>query len=119
MGSCSNKDAKPSDEAIANVRSQINSNPVMMYTKSTCPYCNRAKSLLEKMKVAFTFVQLDKEGANIASAVRSVSGMETVPVTYIAGEKIGGCDDLVAGIQNGTVQEKLRNAGLSFEEIKV
>lgn len=116
MGSSSSKNAPPSEETIATVRSQIDSNPVMMYAKSYCGYCARAKTLLEKMKVNPTVVQLDKEGANLVKAVESISGMSTVPVIYIGGEKIGGCDALVAGVQSGTVQEKLRNAGVHFEE---
>lgn len=117
MGSSCSKNAPASEETLATVRSQIESNPVMMYTKTYCGYCARAKTLLEKMKVNPTVVQLDSEGANLVKAVQAVSGMETVPVIYIGGEKLGGCDALVAGVQSGTVQEKLRNAGVHFEEV--
>jgi glutaredoxin 3 len=117
MGSSSSKNAPPCEESLATVRSQIDSNPVMMYTKTYCGYCARAKTLLGKMKVNPTVVQLDSEGANLVKAVETISGMETVPVIYIGGEKIGGCDALVAGVDSGTVQEKLRNAGVHFEEV--
>ena len=117
MGCSSSKNAIPSEESLATVRSQIDSNPVMMYTKTYCGYCARAKTLLEKMKVNPTIVQLDSEGSNLVKAVEAVSGMDTVPVIYIGGQKIGGCDALVAGVQSGTVQEKLRNAGVHFEEV--
>jgi glutaredoxin 3 len=119
MGSYLSTPSIQADDTTTQILSQIASNPVMMYSMTYCGACTKAKTLLERMKVTPTVVQFDKEkeGAKIAGAVRVVSGMNTVPVVYIGGEKIGGCDDLVAGIRWGTVQEKLKKAGVPFEDI--
>lgn len=65
---------------------------VLLFTRSGCPHCARAKDLLKKKGHAFQEV---KVGEHITlSGVRAVSGKLTVPQVFINGKHIGGADDL-------------------------
>ncbi len=69
---------------------------IEIYTKSTCPYCVRAKRLFDMKKVAFKEVGVDFGGTPKAEMVERSGGRSTVPQIFINGRHIGGCDDLFA-----------------------
>jgi glutaredoxin 3 len=68
---------------------------IIVYSKSTCPYCRAAKALLTKKGAVFTEIDLttDPEGQR---AMAQRAGRSTVPQIFIGGQHIGGCDDLHA-----------------------
>ncbi|WP_218080151.1 glutaredoxin 3 [Anthocerotibacter panamensis] len=67
---------------------------VEIYTWQTCPFCIRAKSLLNRKGVQFTEFQIDgDERAREAMAQRS-KGRRSVPQIFIDGQHVGGCDDI-------------------------
>lgn len=66
---------------------------VLMYMTAWCPYCARARALLEAKGVAFTEVNVDTTpGARDLMIARS--GRRTVPQIYVGEHHVGGCDDL-------------------------
>ena len=69
---------------------------VEIYTKTFCPYCWRAKHLLDAKGVAYTEVAVDSGGPERQHMIQRARGRTTVPQIFIRGEHIGGCDDLVA-----------------------
>jgi len=66
---------------------------IEMYTKATCPFCHRAKALLNAKGAAFTEIAIDSDAAKREEMIQR-SGRTTVPQVFIAGQHIGGCDDL-------------------------
>ncbi|RBP04182.1 glutaredoxin 3 [Roseiarcus fermentans] len=68
--------------------------PVVIYTKSTCPYCHAAKALLNKKGAAFDEIGVDGDRAAQAAMAEKAGGRSTVPQIFIGGVAIGGCDDL-------------------------
>ncbi len=69
---------------------------VTMYTTSWCPYCVRAKALLDKKGVAVREVNIEEvDGARDEMVDRS-GGRMTVPQIFIGDTHVGGCDDLHA-----------------------
>ena len=68
--------------------------PVVIYTKSTCPYCHAAKALLKKKGVAFEEIGVDGDRAAQAAMAEKAGGRSTVPQVFIGGRPIGGCDEL-------------------------
>ncbi len=80
---------------------------VEMYTTMWCPYCARARALLQKKGVAFTDIDLDAEPNRRGEMVRRAGGRRTVPQIFIDGEHIGGCDDMVALDRAGALDPKL------------
>lgn len=80
---------------------------VDIYTTMWCPYCARAKSLLEKKGVAYREIDLDEEPGRRAEMVERSHGGRTVPQIFIDGEHIGGCDDMMALERSGRLDPKL------------
>jgi glutaredoxin 3 len=80
---------------------------VEMYATMFCPYCARARALLEHKGVAFTEIDLYEEPRRRDEMIRRAGGRTTVPQIFIDGEHIGGCDDLVALDRAGGLDPKL------------
>jgi glutaredoxin 3 len=74
---------------------------VEIYTWRSCPFCIRAKQLLDRKQVAYQEHAIDgDETARTAMAAKS-GGRRSVPQVFINGEHIGGCDDLHALERSG------------------
>ena len=68
---------------------------VRMFTTLTCPYCVRAKALLQQRGVtAIEEVRIDLEPEQRAHMMQ-LTGRRTVPQIFIGETHVGGCDDLV------------------------
>ena len=67
--------------------------PVQVYVTNYCPYCVRAKSLLDRRKIPYETVDVTGDDAKREWLVQT-SGRRTVPQIFIDGKPIGGCDDL-------------------------
>lgn len=80
---------------------------VEMYTTIFCPYCSRARALLQKKGVAFLDIDIGEEPERRAEMIQRAGGRSTVPQIFIDGEHIGGCDDLVALDRTGRLDPKL------------
>lgn len=79
---------------------------VEIYSSSLCGFCVRAKMLLEQKGVPFTDISIDRD-PNKRAEMMERSGRRTVPQIFIAGEHIGGCDDLFAVERSGELDAKL------------
>lgn len=69
---------------------------VEIYTQPWCPYCARAKRLLEAKGVAFQEIEAPHGTSARQDAIRRSGGMTTVPQIFINGRHVGGCDELMA-----------------------
>jgi glutaredoxin-like protein len=68
--------------------------PVVIFAKPGCPYCARAKALLESRDCRYEEITM---GRNITSStLRAVSGSGAWPQVFIGGKLIGGADQLEA-----------------------
>lgn len=74
---------------------------VKMYTTQVCPYCTRAKSLLQQRGVT----QIEEIRVDLDPQARehmmSITGRRTVPQIFVGDTHVGGCDDLFALDQRG------------------
>ena len=69
---------------------------IEIYTQPWCPYCERAVHILTTKGVEFNEIDAPN-GSPARKLARERSGGRTsVPQIFIAGQHIGGCDDLVA-----------------------
>jgi len=68
--------------------------PVVIYTKATCPYCHAAKALLTRKGATFEEVGVDGDRAAQAAMAEKAGGRSTVPQIFVGGRHVGGCDDL-------------------------
>jgi len=70
--------------------------PIVIYTKSSCPYCHAAKDLLRRKDAAFEEIRVDGDRAAQAAMAVKAGGRRTVPQIFIGDAHVGGCDDLYA-----------------------
>lgn len=68
---------------------------VQMYLTPYCPYCVRAKALLQRKGVPFQEFNVEGDPEKRAWLAKA-TGMRTVPQIFIDGRSVGGCDDLHA-----------------------
>ena len=80
---------------------------VELYTTMWCPYCARAKALLDRKGIAYTEIDLMEQPNRRDEMVKRSGGRRTVPQIFIDGEHIGGSDDLVALDRAGGLDPKL------------
>lgn len=66
---------------------------VVMYTTGTCPYCIRAKNLLDRKQVEYTELRVDHD-AELRNEMHSRSRRFTVPQIFIGDFHVGGFDEL-------------------------
>jgi glutaredoxin 3 len=80
---------------------------VLIYTKSFCPYCDRAKDLLTRKGVKFEEVYLDDRPEEYAT-LKQRTGMMTVPQIFINDQLVGGYTDLAALDRDQKLDEMLK-----------
>ena len=80
---------------------------VELYTTMFCPYCARARALLERKGVAYTDIDILAAPARRGEMIQRAGGRTTVPQIFINGEHIGGSDELVALDRAGELDAKL------------
>jgi glutaredoxin 3 len=68
---------------------------ITLYTTGWCPYCARAKALLDRKGATYTEIDIEADAAKRAEMMER-SGRRTVPQIFIGDRHIGGCDDLHA-----------------------
>jgi len=68
--------------------------PALLLARHGCPYCHRAKALLQERGIHFEAVHLGEELT--MQGIRAASGRSTVPQVFIAGRLVGGADELAA-----------------------
>jgi glutaredoxin len=85
----------PVPSAMEQVDKLVASHPVMVFSKTTCPFCDKVKAMFAGLNVTVEYLELDKiaNGAEVQAALADKSGQRTVPNVFIQGKHIGGCDD--------------------------
>jgi len=68
---------------------------VIVYSSDYCPYCSRAKHLLQSKGVAFDEIKVDGK-PQIRAEMSQKAGRTSVPQIWIGNTHVGGCDDLYA-----------------------
>jgi glutaredoxin 3 len=69
---------------------------VTIYTKAYCPYCVRAKSVLDKKGVRYQELRIDDQPELRPQMIERAGGRSTVPQIFIGTRHIGGCDDMLS-----------------------
>ena len=80
---------------------------VEIYTTMFCPYCARAKALLQKKGASYIEHDIEAETARRDEMIERSGGRRTVPQIFIDGAHIGGSDELAALDRAGKLDAKL------------
>jgi glutaredoxin 3 len=68
--------------------------PIVIYTKSYCPYCHAAKALLAAKGATFEEISVDGDRVGQMAMAAKAHGRSTVPQIFIGDQHVGGCDEL-------------------------
>jgi glutaredoxin 3 len=83
------------------------SNEIIIYTTRTCPYCIRAKHLLEDKGLSYQEIAVDGK-PDVRAEMVEKARRTSVPQIWINGQHIGGCDDLHALNRSGQLDSLLK-----------
>jgi glutaredoxin 3 len=86
---------------------------IQVYTTDYCPYCTRAKALLEKRGLAFEEIDVSERPDLRRWLVEATGGRKTVPQVFIHGQSVGGYDDIAALDRAGRLVAMARREGTS------
>ncbi len=81
-------------------------NQVTIYTKNYCPYCKRAKALLDRKGVTYDEIDVTYD-ERLQAEMMERSQRRTVPQIFFGDQHIGGNDDLVALDQSGELDRQI------------
>ena len=74
-----------------------------------CPYCIRAKSLLERKKIKFTEINLHKEPNKFEEMQKNSNGARTLPQIFVNDKHIGDCDHIHLLESKGRLDDILKD----------
>ena len=106
---------QPTMSAQSIVSKALAENTVVVFSKTYCPFCTRVKAALKDKGIEFALIEMDvgevsyggesAEGADVHNVIKSQHGHRTVPAVFIKGKLLGGCDDTLAAISSGKIQQ--------------
>ncbi|SDT89616.1 glutaredoxin 3 [Halopseudomonas salegens] len=80
-----------------------------MYSSNYCPFCIRAKQLLESKGLNFEEIIVDGQPQLRADMTRLAGGRTSVPQIWIGQTYVGGCDELLTLERSGQLDPLLGN----------
>ena len=80
---------------------------IEIYTTTVCPYCVKAKRLLDAKDADYTEINLTGDDAGREALLKRANGMRTVPQIFINDRHIGGCDNLYELEEKGALDALL------------
>ena len=83
---------------------------VEIYTKYGCPYCSRARRLLDDKGVDYEEYEINSEPGRRDQMLERSNGRHTVPQIFIDGRHVGGSDDLAELDRAGRLDAMLEGA---------
>ncbi|KAK9887813.1 hypothetical protein WA026_000128 [Henosepilachna vigintioctopunctata] len=96
-----------SKDKTKTVEALIKSNKVVIFSKTTCPYCKMAKKVFDDMKKPYKAIELDRreDGDIIQCILGKMTGARTVPRVFVNGECLGGGSDVKELYKKGKLQK--------------
>ena len=83
---------------------------VILYTTTLCPFCIRAKRLLDAKYVSYIEIDVSEDLGMRQQMVERANGAQTVPQIFIGDQHVGGSDELVALENAGELDKWLEGA---------
>ncbi|XP_015761622.1 PREDICTED: glutaredoxin-like [Acropora digitifera] len=99
---------------ISEIKLKVSENKVVVYSKTYCPFCKKAKSALGETGLKdYVLFELDTmdEGDAYQDALKEITGARSVPRVFIGGKFVGGGDDVKALHSRGELKKMLVECG--------
>jgi cysteine synthase A len=104
------------------VHDVIAKEPVVLFALEWCEFCWSVRKLFGKLDVDYRSIDLDSveyqegdRGGKIRAVLAGLTGATTIPQIFVGGEHIGGCTELFDAMRDGTLQDRLKAAGVNFD----
>ncbi|XP_069087203.1 glutaredoxin 2 [Pleurodeles waltl] len=103
--------------AVKLVEEAISHNCVVIFSKTSCPFCTMAKNVFSDLNVAYTVIELDMQenGNQLQAVLHQMTGDRTVPRVFVNGTCIGGGTDTRKLHQQGKLLPLVRQCAASYE----
>ena len=101
-----------------NIKDWISPKKVVIFSKSYCPYCQRAKTFLSTRGISFEYAECDQISFSSTQSeqLQSLSGISTFPNIFIGTKSIRGCDSLMQLHSSGHLTKFFDEAGISYNK---
>jgi glutaredoxin 3 len=101
------------------LQNYVKKGTVFVFSKTVCPFCDKAKQLLKLLNVKFLSVEVDKDKTlkndhEFIKILQEHSKINTYPKIYIGVNCIGGFTDLRDRFQNGELYKILKEEEINF-----
>ena len=80
---------------------------ITLYITQYCPYCVRARGLLNAKEVTYNEIDIGAQPEQRAEMLQKSNGVTSVPQIFIGDTHVGGCDDLFATESAGKLDQLL------------
>eukprot|EP00440_Ansanella_granifera_P038295 gb/GFBE01041549.1/.p1 GENE.gb/GFBE01041549.1/~~gb/GFBE01041549.1/.p1 ORF type:complete len:343 (+),score=73.48 gb/GFBE01041549.1/:1-1029(+) len=101
------------------VKALIQEHDIIVFSKTTCPFCTRAKGVLKDEGSPFFVFELDElppeETSAMQDALVAITGARTVPRVFVRGNCLGGCDDVVALQEKGELSKVIKSSAFQIQ----
>lgn len=104
------------------VKDKIEASDVVVFAKSYCPFCKKTRQLLTNLHMEQTWsldiIDIDtmEKGQQIQAELLNQTGQKTVPNIFIAGQHVGGNNDLQELYRSGELEQRLADLDGSMAE---
>jgi len=100
------------------IQKRITENPVMVFSKTTCPYCKMAKEALDKTGVNYIVEEIEDrpDCSQLQDVFAKITGGKTVPRVFIGGKCVGGGSETYSLYNKGELVPLLKDAGATFKK---
>merc|ERR1712107_524814 len=99
---------------LSRIQQSITSKPVVMVSKSYCPYCSKAKTALKSFNLGSDMeifeIENDPEMNQIQNYMAQQTGARSVPRVFIGGQFVGGGDEVMQLKASGKLAQLITNA---------
>jgi len=113
----------PPVDPVSLVDNTVAKGRIVIFSKTTCPFCKKVKELFKHLNEHFEAVELDKlEGGNgpaVREALANKTSKNTVPQVFINGQFVGGCDDILAAFESGQLRDLLKTHNNNYDLIVI
>ena len=103
------------------VADAIKARPVVMFALEWCEFCWSARKFFRALGLDYHSIDLDsvpfqqrERGVRIREVLRHQLGVGTIPQIFVGGVHLGGCTELFASYQDGTLQRLLGAQGIEL-----
>lgn len=110
-----------SQEAIAEIETTVQTNPVVLYGLEWCEFCWSVRRMFEEAGIAYSAVDLDSvayqadgRGGKLRAALREITGSPTIPQVFVGGTHIGGATETFDAYNSGALEAMLASQHLTM-----